>query len=371
MLFSQKTKGFFVDMTEQGVMLARTSAPNLPFVVEEIRECPANDAAALEEAIRSLQPRKSPSGYLHAAVGVSPAKRLVRRHALDLKRLKEAAYFPEVFTQQFRVEQEKYSSVVLLNAGDGGDYDLAKAAQKDVIFCGIATEDTNAIQDSLIDSGIYPERLELTSVAMLGAVVDYLNFSKSKTPTLVLELGADTTHSYIVAASGVEASRPIALGLDAMVPIVQKELGLKDEESARKLFYSNTFDFTGMGPLLDQAAPQGTPVVDRLLRGANRPVRRPGAFAATAVEAGVVGRRDRGLLGRHESGHRSGAVAPIPAGDDPRLACENCPGPPVFRAAEPDGQLQRPLRQWHSHSRRKSEAAALVLTPSWHPTSAT
>jgi hypothetical protein len=35
-----------------------------------------------------------------------------------------------------------------------------------------------------------------------------------------------------------------------MVPVVQKELGLKDEESARKLFRSNTFDFTGMGPLL-------------------------------------------------------------------------------------------------------------------------
>jgi hypothetical protein len=35
-----------------------------------------------------------------------------------------------------------------------------------------------------------------------------------------------------------------------MIPVVQKELGLKDEESARKLFYSNTFDFTGMGPLL-------------------------------------------------------------------------------------------------------------------------
>jgi len=35
-----------------------------------------------------------------------------------------------------------------------------------------------------------------------------------------------------------------------MVPIVQKELGLKDEESARKLFYSNAFDFTGMGATL-------------------------------------------------------------------------------------------------------------------------
>jgi Tfp pilus assembly PilM family ATPase len=87
-------------------------------------------------------------------------------------------------------------------------------------------------------------------VSTLGAVVDCLAHAKSKTPTLVLEIGADATHSFIVTAAGVEASRPIMQGLDAMVPIVQKELGLKDEESARKLFYSNTFDFTGMGPLL-------------------------------------------------------------------------------------------------------------------------
>jgi Tfp pilus assembly PilM family ATPase len=66
----------------------------------------------------------------------------------------------------------------------------------------------------------------------------------------VLELGGDATQSFIVSPEGLEASRPIPQGLDAMVPIVQKELGLKDEESARKLFYSNTFDFTGMGPLL-------------------------------------------------------------------------------------------------------------------------
>ena len=35
-----------------------------------------------------------------------------------------------------------------------------------------------------------------------------------------------------------------------MIPVVQKELGLKDEESAKKLFYSNTFDFTSMGGAL-------------------------------------------------------------------------------------------------------------------------
>ena len=65
----------------------------------------------------------------------------------------------------------------------------------------------------------------------MGGVVDCLGHMKSKTPVLVLEIGADTTHSFIVTANGIEASRPIPQGLDAMVPIVQKELGLKDEES--------------------------------------------------------------------------------------------------------------------------------------------
>ena len=249
MLFSQKTKGFFVELNDHAVMLARTSSAVAPFTVEDMRECPQGDAAALEEAIRVIQPKKSPSGYLHATVGVFPAKRLVRRHSLEMKRIKEAGYLAEICTQQFRIEQDKFS-LAILNAVDGSDYDFTKVAQKDVMFCGLPGEEVVTQQNLLLESGIYPERLELGSVAMLGGVVDCLGFSKSKTPTLVLEIGAEATHSFIVSSTGVDASRPIPQGLDAMVPIVQKELGLKDEESARKLFYSNTFDFTGMGPLL-------------------------------------------------------------------------------------------------------------------------
>jgi hypothetical protein len=250
MLFSQKTKGFFVERNDHAVMLARTSAPAAPFAVEEMVECPPNDAAALEQAIKQLQPKKGPSGYLHAVVSIYPPKRLVRRHALELKRVKEPGYLAEVCSQQFRIEQDKYT-IAILNSVDGSDYDPAKpGTQKDVIFCGLPNEDVEASQTALLQTGIYPERIELGSVSMIGAVADYLEHSKSKTPTLVLEIGGDATHSFIVTAAGLESSRPIPQGLDAMVPIVQKELGLKDEESARKLFYSNTFDFTGMGPLL-------------------------------------------------------------------------------------------------------------------------
>ncbi|MBI4624279.1 MAG: hypothetical protein HY736_13825 [Verrucomicrobia bacterium] len=249
MFFSQKSKGYFVEFNDHAVMMARTSAAGAPFAVEEMCECPPNDGPALEAAIRQVQPKKSPSGYLHAHVGIYPGKRLLRRHSLELKRVKEPGYFAELCTQQFRIEQEKYT-ISILNSNDGSDFDVAKAVQKDVLFCGLPTDEINATQSALLEAGIYPERLELGSLATLGGVADYLTHAKSKTPTLVLEIGAEATHSFIVTPGGVEASRPIPQGLDAMVPIVQKELGLKDEESARKLFYSNTFDFTGMGALL-------------------------------------------------------------------------------------------------------------------------
>jgi hypothetical protein len=249
MFFSQKSKGFFVEVGEHTVLAARTSSPAAPFTIEEIRECPAGDPDAFRAMLGELQPRKSPTGYVHASVGLYPARRVVRRHTVEPKRMKESGYFSEICTQQFRIEQDKYA-LFLVNAADGSDYEAARTPPREVVVCGMPGEDAVAAQSSLLEAGVYPERIELGSVATLGAVVDCLAQAKSKTPVLVLEVEADAMHSFIVTANGVETSRPIPQGLSAMIPIVQKELGLKDEESARRLFYSNTFDFTGMGPLL-------------------------------------------------------------------------------------------------------------------------
>ena len=249
MLFSSKSNGFFVEQNDHALLLARTSAAAAPLTVEEVAECPVEDPAAIAETIRRIQPAKTPSGYLHAVCGVYPPHRLVRRATLDLKKVKEPAYFTEVLSTQFRVEAEKYT-VFVINAPDGTDFDVARATQKEALFCGMQTDEIVTVQDDLLAKGVYPERLELGSVAAMGAMVDYLAFRKSKTPTLVLEIGGESTHSFIVSAGGVDASRPIPQGLESMVPVVQQELKLKDAESARKLFFSNAFDFTGMGPLL-------------------------------------------------------------------------------------------------------------------------
>ena len=249
MFFSAKSKGFFVDSSEHAVLLARTSSEVSPFVIEEIVECIPADTVQLGEAISTLHPSKAPSGYLHAVCGINPARRVVRRLTVEPKRLKEPAYLNDITAQQLRIEPDKYT-LAALSSTRGVDYDMLKAVEKDMVICGLPYADRISVQDGLLEAGIFPEALELGSIASIGAMIDYLNFAKIKTPVLMLEIEAQSTNSYIVSAAGLEASRPIAQGLESMVPSVQKELGLKDEAAARKLFLSNAFDFTGMGPIL-------------------------------------------------------------------------------------------------------------------------
>jgi hypothetical protein len=248
MFFAKKSKGFCVEIGEYTTLLAKLSQPEAPYLVEELKEFPSTDLAAIAEWVKSTDGKGS-TGYAHATCGVYPTKRIVRRHTLDTKKVKEPAYFSEIYTQQFRVESDKYT-IRALNPDDGSEYDLVKASQKEVLFAGMPSEEIITLQDKLLEQGIYPEKLELGTLATLGGMVNYLKFKQSKQPLLVLEIGEESTQSFILSADGVDISRPIPSGIAAMIPVVQKELGLKDEESARKLFYSNTFDFTSMGGAL-------------------------------------------------------------------------------------------------------------------------
>jgi hypothetical protein len=249
MFFSAKSKNFFVDFSEHTVLLARASRVEAPFVIEDIIECNPGDADSLATALKSLHPNKKPTGYVHAICGINAPRRVLRKVILETKRLKEPEYLNEITNQQLRIDPADYT-LAILNPAQGTDYDMAKANQKDALICGLPINDINLSQENLLAAGIYPETVELSSIAGIGAMVDYLSYATIKTPVLLLEVGAEITNSYIVTSSGLEASRPIQQGLAAMIPVVQKELGLKDEASARKLFLSNTFDFTGMGSVL-------------------------------------------------------------------------------------------------------------------------
>lgn len=246
MLFSGKTSGYFLDINEYSILVARTSSLSAPLVVEKVDEFPVQGQANLAEAIgKAMGPRRA-GAYRNAICGIAPERRFVRRASLDPKKVKEDGYLEELLTTQFRAEPSKMM-LALLSSSDGSVVDAGSAAGKEVVFCGGYSEDFSTTQAKLLDAGIFPERIELTSVAMLGGMQGVLSAQESKAPTLVLEIGRETTYCYIVNSGGVDLARPIPYGIDSMIPVAQKELGLRDEEAAAKLLFSNTFDFTGMG----------------------------------------------------------------------------------------------------------------------------
>lgn len=249
MLFSGKTNGHFVEINEYSTLVARTSALHAPLVIEKIEEAPGQGIAAVGALVDKVSGARRAGAYRHTVCGISPERRFIRRASLDPKRSKDAAYLEEVLTTQFRAEPDKMV-LALLAANDGSALELGATPAKEVVFCGGYSEDFSSTQQTLLASGIYPERLEVTSVAILGAMQGVLALSETKTPTLLLEIGKETTNCYIVSSTGVDLARPIPHGINSMIPIAQKELGLRDEEAAAKLLFSNTFDFTGMAPNL-------------------------------------------------------------------------------------------------------------------------
>ena len=68
------TKGYFVEQTDDLILLARTSSAVAPMVLEELRQAPKGNAEALAEAMHAIQPKASPSGYMNACCAVYPPR---------------------------------------------------------------------------------------------------------------------------------------------------------------------------------------------------------------------------------------------------------------------------------------------------------
>jgi hypothetical protein len=247
MPFSGRSNGYFVEISEYSTLVARTSSLNTPLVVEKVEEGAAGLAQVAAVMDKAAGPKRG--GYRHAVCGISPERRFIRRASVDAKRGKEPAALEEMLVTQFRAEPDKMM-LAILSAADGSALETAAAVGKEVLFCGGYSEDFASSQKALLEAGIFPESLELTSVAALGGMQGVLALQETKAPVLVLEVGRESTYCYIVNPGGTDLARPIPHGVNSMIPVAQKELGLRDEEAAAKLLFSNTFDFTGMGPNL-------------------------------------------------------------------------------------------------------------------------
>lgn len=251
-MLSKKQSGLFVEVGDFSILVAQASALEAPFSVDSLKSFRrTDDLSALEQFIAPLVERRTPR-FLTAHCGIFPPSRFVRRHSIEsAAKAKDPKYLEEVVTQQLRLDPRQNKTAVI-NAADGSEFTLDRpiTAQKELIFAGAKTVELSGLQNLLVKAHVYPRSLQMSPVAVLGAMQDYLRWKEFDEPVLLIDVGRKSGHAYIVSRNQVDFSRPLEVGVDSVVPQIQSELGLKDEESARKLLNSNTFDFTEMGSAL-------------------------------------------------------------------------------------------------------------------------
>lgn len=249
-MLSKKTKGLFVEVNGFSYLVAAATGLTPPFTIESITEFPRNDPQKLKDFLEGSSGGRN--RYFQSHCGIIPESRFFRVHSLEsMAKAKTPEYFDQVLEQQYRLDP-KTSQSVAVNAQSGMPFspDRALGSQKELLLCGADSREFSAFQDNLIECGVFPQSMQLGTLSSLAGLKHYLNAKEIEEPVLHLEVTQNSANLFILSKEKVDLCRPINFGFNAVLPIIKNELGLKDEDSARDLFFSNTFDFREIGPKL-------------------------------------------------------------------------------------------------------------------------
>ncbi len=247
-MLSNKSKALFVTATEYGLLCARCSSFRVPCELEALVEIPYVKDEEMGDMIQDFAGSKA--GYLQTRAGVFPVGRFVRRFEMDPQaRNRNANYFPELMKEQLRIDPDTNIAAIVTAQG-GKDFDPKAGKEKELILAGAPREALLSEQQRLLDRGLFPQRMELGSLATIGGLIHYTQLRGIKAPTLILEITTEASQIFVIKDGMLDICRPFPFGINSMFPVIQKELGLKDENSARKLLESDTFDFTDISARL-------------------------------------------------------------------------------------------------------------------------
>ena len=174
---------------------------------------------------------------------VYPERWVVRQVVIDAPKGKETEFVFNFLHDQIENAPPELAAHCL-SPKTGKEVDPREFGRKEVLICGVPHRDINELQQSMLEHAIYPKRLELGTVGILGAVQDVLKWKGSKLPALLLELDERSANAVIIGANGIEISHRIGMGSKDIAESLKLELNLKDEDAAIRLLSAKDFDFS-------------------------------------------------------------------------------------------------------------------------------
>ncbi len=176
---------------------------------------------------------------------VYPERRVIRQVLIDAPRGKETEFIFNLLHDEIENAPAELSAHCL-SPESGKEVDPTEFNRKDVVGCGVPNPDIADLQSRMLDHAIYPRRVELGTIGVIGALQEALVWQESKVSALFLELEDRVANAVIIGPKGIEMSRKVEAGTLDIAEALKEELSLKDMDAAFRLLSSKDFDLSSI-----------------------------------------------------------------------------------------------------------------------------
>jgi len=233
LLARNKRTGILWNATEHALQIARLGRfDEKPLLVDMFAELTPGDDDAVGQWLRSAFPDRG-AGYLPAYCGFHPMERVLLRESINTRRLAEPNFLPGLLAEQAKLSSVSDWQICALHPLEGEVFTTATPSRPGLLF-GLPLSSAREVQQRLRKLGVRPRRLEVGSVALLGALSRYLREISYPHAAVVCEIGQTQTRIYFLARDGVHTPATLPHGLLSIQEAAMKELAAPDIATARQ-----------------------------------------------------------------------------------------------------------------------------------------
>lgn len=234
-LFNRKARsGVLYNLTDNFLQLARiTRLDEKPLDLDHFAELSPDDEPATERWLMQHfgEPRR---GHFHPAYcGFHPTERVMVREIITPRRLTEPGYVHSLLAEHAKISNARDWTVMALNPMDGTPLP-AEGNPRHALLFGVPWSAIRKAQERLLDLGIRPRRLEVSTLGLLGCLTRHRLKSGYAHAIAVCEIEHAQTRLYILAKDGVHILSSLPHGLLSIAEAAMKELEAPDVATARQ-----------------------------------------------------------------------------------------------------------------------------------------
>ncbi|HVZ20491.1 MAG TPA: hypothetical protein VG871_05490, partial [Vicinamibacterales bacterium] len=235
LVMRSKRDGILWNATDHLVQVARLGRPDTkPLVIDQLAEFPLGDEDGVAAWLQAAFPERGRgAGYLAGYCGFHPAERVLLRENIVTRRLDEPDFLPALFAEQTKLSSTNDWQICALHPIEGELLTSSSPARPGLLL-GFPLTPVRDVQQRLRKLGVRPRRLELGTVALLGALTRYTREASYPHAIVVCEIGQTQTRIYFLAKDGVHTPATLPHGLLSIEEFAMKELGVPDVATARQ-----------------------------------------------------------------------------------------------------------------------------------------